>query len=200
MFGMQTTAGAVVDPNGGGAHLPVTHPSRTMCYRSGTGPYTTNCYTYTYPRADITYSVDVAPGMPSYASQIDQAAQLWYNTPTALYPARVTDPNQARVHIHVVNGTNGYLWGYTQWSSTYTSSGNTITQDDIWLYAPQIQRNWNGDNTILAGVIAHEMGHALGLQHPGYCTQSIMVPGNAGCPTYNSPQQSDINDINSLYK
>ena len=186
VLGMQP-AGAIVDPSGGGAHLPQSH----RCSSTSHYTFSQRCSSwFVY----APYSVDVEPGLSDYAAQIDDAAQAWYNTPTWLDPYRVADPSQARIHIHVVSATHDSVWGDTWWSQT----NGIITQDDIWLYAPTIDANWNGDGS-LAGVIAHEFGHAFGLNHPNDCAPSIMVPGGVGCATYSTPQPTDIDDIRTLY-
>jgi Matrixin len=130
-------------------------------------------------------------GSHRYYGNVWQGATNWSNTPTNVNVAFWSGlPNP--IHIDVIDTyTNDTWWGLTTWSPC---SSCAYTKNTYYLN----QRTLDPESDFTRTKVAtHEFGHTIGLAHAPYNTTSVM---NQGYLSYNTPQQYDVNDLNSLYK
>jgi hypothetical protein len=129
-----------------------------------------------------------------YFGNIFQGAANWSNTGTKVHIQQWPGVPYA-VHIPVgdVNGRQTW-WGQT----TIYTKGSIIVSTSLSLN----QRTMDplGD-FMRTKVSTHELGHALGLEHPEQCGTSFAIPSvmHQGVVSYNTPQTYDKNIISRLY-
>lgn len=129
----------------------------------------------------------------AYASVIVNGAYNWDATPTKLAIWDSGNYTTAKIDFYTYYDAASSAWAETTWS--FGGSGFTITNATIRINDatfPSLSTNMQKK------VIAHEMGHAMGLADVNYYAlyQSIMKQGTL---SYYLPQSHDINDVNAKY-
>lgn len=132
-----------------------------------------------------------APSGYSYYSNMTQAGSNWYNTPTRAWPYLTGDYNISRIDFY--QGYYGTSWWGLSVNHPCSGWGCSYSWADNYLNSQLLNAQ---SSFIRTKVATHEMGHGIGLAHPPCCFTSIM---NQGSLSYNTPQQHDISDFNSIY-
>lgn len=106
------------------------------------------------------------------------------------------DPNDADITVRngLLSAPHSIVFGLTE----EKASPVRMLQDRITINSNAIQKHHQEDNLTVAQytdmVCAHELGHALGLEHVTYGTNSVMQPG-----TDKNIQPYDIQRLRMLY-
>lgn len=127
----------------------------------------------------------------SYYDQAAAAASNWHYTPTKLW---ISPEAYATSEIDFYGyNYNATWWGYSVNHPCYGAGCSYTWADE------QMNTGTLGSQStfIRQKVATHEMGHGMGLAHTtDSWYSSIMKQGSLD---YNTPQNHDINDINTLY-
>lgn len=124
----------------------------------------------------------------SYRTQVVNGASSWTSTPTKLI---LFEEGISSSELDFY----GYAYNATWWglAEHHPCIGCTYTYANLYLNTNTLGRE---SDFTRQKVATHEAGHGFDLAHPGSGFTSIM---NQGYLSYNTPQQHDINDTNSIY-
>jgi hypothetical protein len=186
--------------NAGSPHRPELHIVYTLGY------VTYNDHVLTGGVGDYGNSVQhyyIAPTAADYEANIDTAMSQWVNT-TSFWgittPIAYTQTANQEISTMYIVQQAWHTVGWAAKTDFYLGANNVNGQ--IW----NIDWEWNlitlnddfdvnGNKT---GIIAHEMGHCMGLDHVVF-TGAIMRADIAGVPQPTRAQPCDLAGINHLY-
>ena len=147
-------------------------------------------------------------------SAVSDSTWYWTDTPTPLdFVQQWTGCQPFQSGVDTFTGWNSDT-GVVAWTQNYMYVCYPIVgcyYDDInnhpygYIDASIIRVNINGNSFENLGwfgmrnAMTHELGHTLGLAHVS-CSEALSIMNTGGCnSSIDTPQQKDINDINSMY-
>ena len=159
------------------------------------------------PEISFAYNSANCPAGVDVSSIISDAFAVWNNVPTSrvhLSLAGNTTGTTAANPIPIIcdpaygNGNQGLADGSPGAAQVFPSSGDEITSGIMYLNASSGRANIkNLSRDIVALVLAHEIGHLLGLAHSQ--DLNALMYYNAGAKTTLSLAQDDIDGVSYLY-
>lgn len=123
----------------------------------------------------------------------------WYNTPTPFSFSETTSLGSSKIDCYTYSSTSDNANGYTELYIPGSGLTGSIPSSD-WSWAKIHLNTASLSSTTPSydnGVAGHEIGHAIGLYHN--LTADVLMNTAGGGRTVTTPQQDDINGINSLY-
>lgn len=205
-----------------GAFLSFTQEAAlaTISYQNCPQYYSLNDYlnnhcafTGAWPKSPNSYlflNVYYEPGIPSNVlSDLQQGLQSWNNSSANVYLTIVSSYNQANIRLYPTDPPSVYKENFGTQSDCSGAWGVTTDQWHIYLnYHYWDSSHIGNSNCNIAGWIAtgaHELGHAMGLDHNYYQNGSGYNQLMNGCSGYScrglvySPQEVDTYIFNLKY-
>lgn len=172
-------------------------------------------YAYnTYNQHKLTYGVGnygkdtqhyfITSSASGYASYINTAMSEWVNTTssmgvtTPISYTKTTTQSSSRMDIYQVSTVNEW-WGLT---TMYNGSTEVDPFSSNWAWGKiQLDADFSdlSENKRLA-VIAHEMGHVMGLAHSDFSNVLMRADIAYNSSSTSRAQTNDLGGINYLYK
>lgn len=123
----------------------------------------------------------------------------WYNTSTPFSFSETTSLGSSKIDCYTYSNANDNFNGYTELYIPGSGLTGYIPSSD-WSFA-KVHLNTaslsNTSNSYDNGVAGHEIGHSIGLFHN--LSADVLMNTSAGGRTVTTPQQDDIDGVNSLY-
>lgn len=145
----------------------------------------------------------IADGAAEFETQIDTAMHDWIYTTdywgitTPISYTQTTVQSNSRMDIHHATSYHDW-WALTDWingSTVWSGEGYGPTGNWVW---GKIRLNSNfSDCSNRKGVIAHEMGHVMGLAH--VFSGTMLMRRDIASLDIHRAQPDDLNGINHLY-
>lgn len=156
------------------------------------GKTTYNDNTLLTAKTNITYTYIGS----SYAGNVTSAAKSWTNSSAGItlnfVPSTTTTPPK----IYLYDGTaNTDILAYTIFVS---GSSNIDPRSDDWSVSDIYINTTKPTSSITSGIIAHELGHAIGLDHRDADSGSLMYT-KVSTSKKQTPAAIDIENVKHLY-
>lgn len=147
----------------------------------------------------------VSSNVTGYSTPISDAFSNWINT--SYIPGVTTSISIYSTSTQSSSSIDIYNQNF---------SGNTTGMTEFWLYSTQIadpsSQNWGWNKILIdcsdtsvyttskkTGLVAHELGHAMGLSHQPNLPSSSIMYNYDDKRTLSHPSSIDCNNINHIY-